>query len=132
MEKRELVTIRPGALTDEPMIFSAWLHSLRHENALFRLIEQEAYFRHYHEIIRRILDRPQTIVLIACLREDEDVNLGFSVLEPNILHWVFVKPAWRGIGLMHDLVPNEIKYITHFTRMGLKIKPKHVEYNPFL
>lgn len=130
MNKRDLIDYRQGLATDDPFIFSSWLNGLRYANDMFEQIDQEIYFKHYHQRIELILKRSE--VNIACLKDDPDVILGYSVVEPTILHWVFVKPAWRGIGLMRDLVPKDTKSVTHLTRVGLKIKPTNVVYNPFL
>lgn len=130
MQKRDLVTIRVAEQSDEPLIFATWLKGLRYANDWFEQIDQQIYYREYHKVIELILQRSRT--LIACLKDDEDVILGYSVTEPKVLHWVFVKPAWRGIGLLHDLVASDVEFITHITKTGLKLKPGHVKFNPFI
>jgi GNAT superfamily N-acetyltransferase len=132
VEKRELFRIRPGLTSDEPYIFTTWLKSLRYTNSWFKLIDQQSYFKTYHQVIERILERPTITVNVACLADDDDVILGYSVLEPQILHWVFVKEPWRRIGIASDLIPKDIHTVTHLTKMGIQLKPDNVIFNPFL
>lgn len=134
MQKAELIAIRPvdpdGG--DTGFILETWLKGLRYSNSWFECIDQRAYFSTYLEIIKRILARPSVTTHIACLRDDPDVILGYSVTEPEILHWVFVKAAWRRIGIGSDLIPKDTKTITHLTKLGLQLKPDFVSFNPFL
>jgi hypothetical protein len=131
MQKRDLISIRPGVKADEAMIYSSWLKGLRYGNSWFEQIEQESYFETYHRVINQILHKPDVQVRVACLKEDEDVILGYSVSEPQLLHWVFVKPDWRRIGLARDLVAKDITTVTHMTKLGKLCKPDHVNFKPF-
>ncbi len=78
---------------------------------------------------------PNVNVKIACLKEDENVVLGYSVArkinEVNILDFVFVKSAWRGIGIAKSLVPSPLHVVTSLTKSGKALKPKEVIFNPF-
>ena len=130
MRKRELITIRPGELSDRAFVFSTWLKGLRYSNKWFGLIDEYIYFSEYHRIIEKILSKPSTKIHVATLIEDPGIILGYSVQEPDTLHWVFVKPDWRGIGLCSDLVGNSIKFVTHMTKKGSVFNKKGVTFNP--
>jgi len=50
-----------------------------------------------------------------------DTILGYSILLPEAVAWVFIKDRWRGIGLAKDLVPDTTKVFTHYNKVGLSI-----------
>lgn len=132
MEKRDLIILRPGEESDFSLIFSTWLKGLKYANSWFNEIESNSYFKHYQGVIETILNSGETTLTVAALKDSEDVVLGYSVTRlPNILHWVYVKPAWRGIGLARDLVPTTIQIVTHLTNVGRSIKPASVAFDPF-
>jgi len=88
---------------------------------------------HYHTVIDYLIKKPNTIVKIACLREDPSVILGYSVYNENALHWVFCKRNWRNIGIAKDLVPSNLNTATHYTKVGRSIMyRKQWIFNPFI
>ncbi len=131
-EKRSLIHIRPARETDLNLVYATWLRGLYYGNPWFREIDKDIYFQHYEHVLKTILLNTKVSTLIACLKEDEDVALGYSVIQNDILHWVFVKPQWRKIGLAKDLTPTDIKEVSHLTVVGSQIKPKGWKFNPFL
>lgn len=134
MTKDDLIIIRPWNFNDEPLIFSSWLKGFRYGNKYMELSDSAIYYSCYHKLIERILGDPRTIVLVACLKEDEDVVVGFSVICQNRLDWVFVKKQWRGNGIAKDLVPDNIASVSHLTDTGISIMKKYpgVIFNPFI
>lgn len=85
----------------------------------------------YRQVIATILARPDTSLNVACLKESDDVILGYSITQPNILHFVFVKYTWRDMGIARALVPEDTVFATHITRHGTFTKPPHIRFNPF-
>lgn len=134
MKKDDLVSFRNVMGEDNNFILSTWLRGLRYGNQWFGMIEQEVYFKMYKPIIERLLVKPTVSVKVACLKDDPEVILSYSVLEQDRLHWVFTKKAWRQMGLANDLIPKEIKTLTHITHIGesLYLKKKQLTFNPFL
>ena len=136
MNKADLVAIRSVEPGDKNFIFSTWLKGLRYGNDWFGLIHQDCYYKAYHPIIERILSVAD--VKIACLKEDKDVILGYSVsrsIQGNIvLDFVFVKSAWRNIGICRSLIPTNTVAVTHVTKVGRSMleKHKHVIFDPFI
>jgi hypothetical protein len=134
-EERELILIRPYKAEDHNLVLSTWLKGLRYGNDWYKLIEQNAYYTNYHKAIEAILNVPTTQVLVASLRDDPDTILGYSVLnkDGSVLHWVFVKSAWRHIGIA-KLLSQNVKTVTHVTKAGVSILKNHPEvvFNPFL
>lgn len=138
MKHKDLVATRSGNDHDVPFIHSTWLKSLRYGNDWFKQIDQKAYFREYNKVIDRILAKPTTLIKIAHLADDPEIILGYAIFEPGvsretILHWVYVKQAWRRIGIARLLIPDNVGTITHLTKMGhmLKHNSTNVAFNPF-
>ncbi len=133
IDKRSLIAIRDGTLEDINFIFSTWLKGLRYGNDFFKLIDQEAYFDKYHQVLEGVLSNPSTTVKVACLVEDQSVIIGYAVFRGLVLDWVFVKKPWRNIGIAKDLVPSDVSTITHITKIGVSLLAKNpkVRLNPF-
>lgn len=127
-----MITIRPGNADDKNFIYATWLRSLYYGSQM-RKIEQGAFFKAYPAVLDLLLKKPAT-VLVACLNEDPNVILGYAILEPEVLHWVYVKEAWRKQGIAKSLIGSSVlNSRTHDTDMVDKIKIiKDLTYNPFL
>jgi hypothetical protein len=134
MTKNELVTIRDYKKEDQNFIYSTWLKGLYYGEFWFSLIPKDIFMSEYHKVIDKIFNTSGCSVKVACLVEDPEVILGYSVLSSSgALHWVFVKKIWRNIGVAKSLVPKNTKYATTTTLVGLKImKKKNIQLNPFL
>lgn len=116
--------------TDIGFIHSRWLKGLYYGNDWFRLIDQEKYFDFYRKVIEALIFK--STITVACLVEDQDTILGFSVTRNNVLDWVFVLPAFRKMGIGKSLIPNNIDTVTHLTKVGKALKPKSWKFDPFL
>src|SRR5271166_4068946 len=98
--------VRAARDTDVPFIYSAWLRSFYVSGTLTKHISKEVYFNYHKAITDRILLNPHTEVQVACEGDKEGPILGFSVYTDRILHYVYVKKAFRGLGLAHVLIPD--------------------------
>lgn len=131
----ELIRYRPLILSDKNFIYSTWLKGLYYGNNWFREIDKETYFKHYSQIIQHILMRPNVYVNTACLKDDIEVILAYSVLEATgmdtTLHWVFTKASWRDLGIAKKLIPANVTTCSHLTKVGRSLKPKEWKFNPF-
>lgn len=135
MTKDDLITIRLAVPEDNNFILATWLRGLFYGDSWFSHVPKSIFMDHYHKVIDFILQSPNTIIAVACLKEDQDVILGYSVINSsnNSLHWVFVKKAWRGIGISKKIVPNTVNTVTHLTKVGLSIiTKKNIQFNPFV
>jgi len=137
INKKDLYITRAVVPGDVNFIMATFLRGLYYGDSWFREIPKDIFMENYHAILERILSNPRTIIAVACLKEDQDVILGYSVYCNTFtgvnLHWVFVKNAWRGIGIGKSLVPSSTNVVTHLTKSGLGIIKKHKEivFNPF-
>lgn len=129
-------TKQEGFESFEKIIYSTWLKGLYYGNDWFKEMPSKIYFKHYHKVIERILNRPHVVIRFAYLKEDQDIIVSYAVLEKafgsNILHWVFTKSAWRKFGIAKLLLSEKIDYYTSLTKIGKNIKPIEWEFNPFL
>lgn len=129
----DLVLIRPLSTNDEAFVYKTFLEGLRYGNQEFKKMDQLEFYKNYRKVIERLLSRPETKVTISCLKEDPDVILGYSITRPSIIDWIFVKKAWRGLGIAKDLVAHiEPTIVTHLTPPGDAIRTKYnLTYDPF-
>lgn len=139
MNKQDLVMVRPLGPNDRNFILATFLRGLYYGDSWFREVPKDIFMERYHSVIESIIDNANTIVQVACLKDDPEVILGYAILGANTtgvtLHWVFVKAAWRAIGIARGLIPIErVNAVTHLTRTGLSIlrKNEQIVFNPFL
>ncbi len=133
VSKSDLVTIRDAVDADRDFIFATWLRGLRYGNDWFEAIDSIAYFQIYHAALERALDNSNNSIKVACLKDDPEVILGYAVYAGNRVDFVFVKKAWRSIGIAKSLIPVTMDTVTHLTKVGVSILKKHpkVKFNPF-
>lgn len=135
MNKSELVAIREAQMDDLNFIMATWLRGMYYGESWLSIMNKKEFMKSYHSIIEITLRNPNTKVMVACLKEDPSVILGYSVVSSvsNAVHWVFVKKSWRSIGLARDLVPKDVNAATNLTKVGMAIlKKKEWAFNPFL
>jgi hypothetical protein len=130
----KIFDIRPARPLDIPFIYETWLKSYKHDSAFGKSVRSSVFFPAYGEVIDNILLSSTTI--IACHPEEPDIILGYLVYSPTILHYVFVKEAFRGLGIARTLyetaqVPTTL---SHRTGSVQDILARHSElvYNPFV
>ena len=135
MQKSDLVGVRAGLEGDNNFIFASWLRGLFYGGSHFSMMPKDIFMTNYHKVIEYILKNPKTTIKVACLKDDPEVILGYAILGNNetTLHYVFVKNAWRKIGLAKLLIPDTVKSVSHLTKTGIDMLKKHKEivYNPF-
>lgn len=114
------LNLRPMAPTDEHYVLSSWLRSYAetHEARCFFGGDLRAiFFQLYEPLVKAMLTRGT--VTVACLPENEDVVLGWLCTEGETLHYVQVKPKFRGHGvagkLLSGMEPLRIDY-SHITK----------------
>lgn len=134
--QKDLITTRSYLPDDRAFILACWLRGIYYGNTFFSEIPKNIFMEHYHKVLERFLDNPSVTITVACLKDDPQVILGYSVSRVSkgqvVLDFVFVKKAWRQIGIAKSLTPSNLQAVTHLTKLGRAIKPKGVDYNPFL
>ena len=90
--------IRPFDADDTAFLFKSWLDSYRYSD-FAKPLDSRTYYDGHHAVIERILDRPDTRIVVACLPDTPYVDLGFAVAEADTLHFVYVKRNARQFGV---------------------------------
>lgn len=96
----------------------------------------------YAKVAEAIVQSPNTRLIVACLKEDPDTIIGYSLVsaDAKTLHFVYIKggkdesTSWRRKGIGRSLIPNTIEQVSHLTMLGRKllIKLDKVVFNPFI
>ena len=143
LERKDLIVTRSYLPADRNFILATWLRGIFYGGTIFGEIPKNIFMERYHNILESFLLRTGNNIKVACLKDDPDVVLGYSVsrnikngeADISVVDWVFVKSAWRKIGIGKLLMPNRINAVTHLTKAGLSIlkqKMPDVIFNPFI
>lgn len=135
-----LYDIRDVKPSDNNFILATFLRSLYYgydENSpYFRLIPKEIFWANYKPIAEAMVQPGRVTIKIACLKEEPDVILGYSILSNDFstINFVYVKSAWRLRGIARALVPQYPTTVTHLTKVGQSLLTKFetpIIFNPF-
>lgn len=137
--QKDLITVRPydgKNVGEREFVLACWLRGVYYGGTFFSDIPKSIFMEHYHKVLERFIDNPKVSIQMAVLQDDPQVILGYSVArksakDEQILDWIFVKSAWRKIGIAKMLVPSDLAVVTHQTKLGKALKPAGVIYNPF-
>jgi hypothetical protein len=124
------IKVRQALDADLPFIFDSWLNALRpHGSAKHILLP--VYRDGQRRLMRKLVFRSQTRVAYAA--EVPDEILGYSVVEGDTCHFVYVKGPYRRMGIATGLVKG-LKWYTHWTGAQGRLFTAHVglTYNPYL
>lgn len=136
MSKAEgLYEIREFRPTDTSFIMATFLRGLYYGDSWFSLIPKNIFMETYSKVAEALIKAPTTSIQIACLKEDKDVILGYSLLSSDFqtIIWVQVKKEWRNVGIAKALVPARPVAVSHLTKVGKTLLPKlnGAIFNPF-
>ena len=144
----ERIKIREADARDLNFILATWLRSFKSSSPFTKRIKNKIYYQFHHELIRKLLQTAK--VLVAADGVDDSVIYGWLVvdeLERNdaivgkwaIVHYTYVKSAFRGLGIAHDLwkaaaLHPDITLFTHWTYECEKLLEKWptLTYCPYL
>ncbi len=108
--------------TDRNYVLSSWLRSYAGRSGdAMQYVEHREFVRDYAVVVRALLARSQ--VIVASMREEPDVIVGWAAVEGDLLHYVHTKPRWRQLGvarwLLKDFAALPVVY-THRTNDATK------------
>lgn len=130
-----LYNVRDLSPNDHSFILATFLRGLYYGDSWFSQIPKDVFMDNYKKIAQALLISPNTTVKIACLPEDSDVIIGYSILslDYQAIVWVHVKKAWRLKGIARSLVPQHPTAVTHLNDLGKKLLTKlpNAVFNPF-
>lgn len=131
-----LYNIRPAKPEDMNFVMATFLRGLYYGDPWFTKIPKDIFMSVYKQIAQKAWENPNVRIKVACLKEDDNVILGYSVLsaDNSAILWVFVKMAFRNQGIARSLVPESPMFVTHLTELGKTLLPKlnGAVFNPFL
>lgn len=122
-----LYDIRDFKKEDTNFILASFYNGVYYGDFRFKQVPKKAFMENYRKIGEALLTDPtKTVIKVACLPEDPDVILGYSILSHDYMgiKWVFVKERWRKRGIAKSLVPHYPTYVTHLTKIGEQLLSK--------
>lgn len=130
-----LFNVRDGRTGDVPFIISTFLKALYYGDSWFSSIPKDVFMDNYKLVAQSLMQGANTVVKVACLPEDPDVILGYSILSADfqVIHFVYVKRHWRFRGIATALTPRHPTAVTHMTTQALPLMSKlsPAIFNPF-
>lgn len=134
-EVRSLYEIRDFRSSDKSFILATFLRGLYYGNEFYKIMPKPVFMENYKQVAEALLGSPKSRVLVACLKDDQDVVLGYSWVSSTepILHWCFVKKDWRKAGIGKSLIPFIPESYSHFSTLGLDLVKRfpNCHFNPF-
>lgn len=130
-----LYDIRDGKPEDHNFILATFLKGLYFGDSWFSLIPRAIFMDNYKKVAEALVISSKVVIKIACLKEDPDVIIGYSILSSDYqtVHWVYTKQNWRRKGIAKSLTPKYPATVTHLTDLGKKLlyKLEGTIFNPF-
>lgn len=127
--------IRDYVEDDKSFVMSTFLRGIYYGNSWFNMVPKDIFMNNYKHNAEAIVDSPKTSIKIACMQGSPDVIFGYSILSEDFqtVHFVYVKKAFRKVGIGKSLVPQHPKYASHMTELGKQLLPKLPQcvFNPF-
>lgn len=131
----ELIMIRLGTKLDESFIYATWLKGYFYGNPDFADMQPATFYAVYPRVIETILNRLGSNVVIACLKDDPEVIIGYAVFTDKVLHYAYVKQPFRSQGVLRALIasnPGTTEY-SHKTKPAKALAAKfNLTFNPIL
>lgn len=130
---RDGYEIRAYKPSDFNFIAATFLRGLYYGETAFSDMPKKAFMTNYKPIIEALVAKHD--VWVACLKEDHDIILGYSIVSKDFttINWVFVKKPWRNRGIARSILPQYPITVTHLTALGKSLlhKFKDCVYDPF-
>ncbi len=131
-----MITLRAFQPTDKNLVYATFLKSLYFGCSFMRQIDQDAYYAGYGKVLDHLVQKPGLDIRMCCLMDDPDVVVGWAMVEPeaHVLHYIYVKSAWRNQGIAKLLLlATELNTCTHLTDLSTNVTLlKKLKFNPFL
>lgn len=131
-----LYDVRDFKPEDTNFILASLKNGVYYGDERFKNVDKREFMKGYEPIANKmIFDTRYNVVKVACLKDEPDVILGYSILSADYqgIKWVYVKERWRKKGIGKALVPHFATYCTHMTPPWEKIIKKFeaMVFSPF-
>lgn len=123
------VTMRAVKRTDIPFIYDAWLESYKRTVAPSGDGRAARYYK--EQRLRLDMLRDRGVWMVATDPHDADYLMGFVCAEPPLIHYLYVKPAFRRQGIARSLIAaaglaaQPTLLATHWTSFADKLAITH-------
>jgi hypothetical protein len=126
-------TLRPYKAEDLNFIQNSWGSSYYKGADYTDFMSPQEFNKQHRPIRENILKRPTATAIIACDAKDEDLILGWILIEKPktsglLLHYLYVKEAFKGEGVADALLNKTLIetpiLVTHMTDKARKILRK--------
>lgn len=135
-------SLRPYKPSDVNFIQHSWGSSYYKGADYLDYLSPKEFNEKHRPIREDILKKPNTACIIACDSKDEDLILGWILVEKPVgngllLHYIYVKEAFKGEGISDELLkyalPDKPILVTHMTDRARKIiRKKKNEFKDYL
>lgn len=132
-----MLILRPSRTNDINFVYSSWLKCYREDSPLTKYTRRRLFFEGHQKILDGLLASPQVQVIVACDGEEQDLIYGYLAYEPGVLHFIYVKEAFRKMGIAKQLMSKldlenfKISHLT-YTLLDLWSAGKiQCEYDPY-
>jgi GNAT superfamily N-acetyltransferase len=132
-----MLDVRYANADDRRFVKDSWFESYRRGG-----FAPEVGFDLFSEGQRKLIDylldleKGDCTVLVAYPTNTPDEILGWLCFELDVLHYVYVKSAYRKMGCAAGLMERahgHFKFYSHQTRAGVQLAKKYgFRYNPYL
>jgi hypothetical protein len=130
-----MYNIREAKDSDKNLVLATFLKGLYYGESFFSRVPKDIFMSCYSRVAQALVNNENTKILVACLPEDPDVVLGYSMTsrDDKTVYFCFTKAAWRKRGIAKSLLPKDPKYVAHLTKVGdsLMYKFPNAKFNPF-
>lgn len=134
-EFRGLYDVRDMVDSDKNFIMATFLRGLYYGDSWYSLIPKNIFMENYKKAAESVIDNRKAVIKVACLKEDSNVILGYSILSNDYqaIIYTFVKTPWRKRGIAKSLLPQYPTACTHLTALGKRLMSKYpgLVFNPF-
>ena len=130
MTGHNLVDARTSLPTDTAFIYDSWFKAYWKATAC-KTTSFHIYKSGQNALISRLLGRAGSVVAFS--PEVPDEILGYAVLEYQTVHFVYVKPSYRKMGIGRGLIRGCDRYTQHMGALGALFAEKcGLQFDPYL
>lgn len=130
-----LYDIRDYKAEDANFILATFLRGIYYGDSWFSVIPKAIFMANYKKVAQALVGSGKCSIQVACLLDDPDTIIGYSILSANHqnIHFVYVKDKWRHRGVARSLLPPKLIAATHLTQLGQKLMSKYpgIIFDPF-
>ena len=120
-----------NAKNDSGFIYATWPKSVYYSGINTNTdTNRRLWFDEFHQYMQNLL--PEAEIKIACLQEDKDFILAYSIVAGRTLQFIYVKDDYRKQGIAKLLLKHnpQIREINEMfvTRIGDAIRSEHKDF----